>query len=105
MTDYLKWRAFFSCICSLLMFEPTVTSTLAGQPEYVRQSGPAFLSYPELVSLSDHDEMPPTLNSNLTALLTTAFVNNDAFYRRERRQLRFCRTHFGPQSDLGRSAI
>jgi len=105
MRDHLNWRAFFSCACWLLMFEAAFAPMLAGQPEYVRQSSPAFLSYPELVSISDHDEIPPTLNSKLIALLTTPFVNNEAFYRRGCRQLRFCRTHFGPQSDFGRSAI
>ncbi len=50
------------------MLEATVTAAPAGKTEYVRQSGPAFLSYRQLVSLSEHDEIPPTLNSGVKFL-------------------------------------
>ena len=84
MIDHLNWRVFLRFACSLLMLEAAITSALAGKIEYVRQSGPEFLSYPELVSLSEHDEIPPALNSKLTTLLITPFVNNEAFYRKAR---------------------
>ncbi len=82
--DHLKRRVFLLFACSLLMLEAAITSAPAGKNKYVHQSGPDFLSYPELVTLSDHDEIPPALNSKLTALLTTPFLNNEAFYRKAR---------------------
>ena len=84
MIDHLKWRVLLCFACPLLMLEAAGISTVPGETEYVRQSGPDFLSYPELVTLSEHDEIPPTLNLKLTALLTTPFVNNEAFYRKAR---------------------
>jgi len=41
----------------------------------------APISYQELLTLSEHEQIPPALNTRLTALLTTPFVNNEASYR------------------------
>ena len=76
----LKCRIFFCLACPLLGLEAAVLATAQEKSGYVRQSGPDFLSYAELVTLSEHEEIPSPLNSKLTALLTTPFVNNEAFY-------------------------
>lgn len=81
MIGYLKRLGLLCFLCSLLILEAPALSAPAGKTKYVRQSGPQFLSYPELVEVGEHDEIPPALNSKLTALLTTPFVNNEAFYR------------------------
>ena len=81
MMDHLKRRALFSFRTPAIDCRSRGRPTPAEKIEYVYQSGPNFLSYPELVLLSKHDEIAPTLNSKLTALLTTPFVNNEAFYR------------------------
>lgn len=80
----MNWRPFLFFACSLLVLEAAGTSAPAGKAKYVRQSGPQFLSYPELVEVGEHDEIPPALNSKLSALLTTPFVNNEAFYGKAR---------------------
>jgi endonuclease/exonuclease/phosphatase family metal-dependent hydrolase len=43
-----------------------------------------MLSYPELVTLGEQEPIPSDLQPKLTALLTTPFVNNEAFFRKAR---------------------
>ena len=69
-------------LCSGVLSLATVVVALAAAPDYVHKSGPTMLSYAELVTLSDQDEIPAELQPKLTALLTTPFVSNEAFYRK-----------------------
>src|SRR5205814_4512474 len=61
-------------------------SALLGQ-EYVRDSGPQFCSYDELVQLSLNKEMNPALEEKLRLLTTTPFVNNEAYFNGARPRL------------------
>src|ERR1700733_2165187 len=49
-------------------------------PEYIRTSQPSFLTYPELVALSQQEVIEPALAGKLNTLLTTPFVNNEAYF-------------------------
>src|SRR5271154_7233883 len=46
---------------------------------YTRTSQPAMLSYQELVALGE-ETVDPALNAKLHTLLTTPFVNNEAYF-------------------------
>jgi len=48
--------------------------------EYVRSSQPPLLSYQELVTLSEQEKIDPSLARKLDTLLTTPFVNNEAYF-------------------------
>jgi endonuclease/exonuclease/phosphatase family metal-dependent hydrolase len=56
------------------------TSSLRAQ-EYVRDSEPKLFSYDELVQLSLDQEMSPELAEKLRIVITTPFINNEAYYR------------------------
>ena len=56
----------------------TVAVPLQAQ-EYVRESGPALLSYNELVELGSDQEMSPELAEKLHLITTTPFINNEAY--------------------------
>ena len=78
-----KSRLTFRGTAILGLLIPGATFLVAAsQPDYIRESGPAFLSYKELLTLSEQDQIPPDLQKKLTALLTTPFVNNQAFFRK-----------------------
>ncbi len=47
--------------------------------EYTRNSQPAMLSYQELVALGE-ETVDPTLDAKLHTLLTTPFINNEAYF-------------------------
>jgi hypothetical protein len=51
-----------------------------GGSEYTRNSQPNLLTYPELVALSEQEAMEPALAAKLNTLLTTPFVNNEAYF-------------------------
>ena len=48
--------------------------------EYTRSSQPAMLSYQELVALGE-ETVDPTLDAKLHTLLTTPFINNEAYFK------------------------
>jgi hypothetical protein len=48
--------------------------------EYTRTSQPAMLSYPELVVLGEEEAVDPALAAKLHTLLTTPFINNEAYF-------------------------
>jgi endonuclease/exonuclease/phosphatase family metal-dependent hydrolase len=48
--------------------------------DYTRTSQPAMLSYQELVALYEQETVDPALAAKLHTLLTTPFVNNEAYY-------------------------
>ena len=50
------------------------------RPTYTRTSQPAMLSYQELVALGEQETVDPALAAKLHTLLTTPFVNNEAYY-------------------------
>jgi endonuclease/exonuclease/phosphatase family metal-dependent hydrolase len=47
---------------------------------YTRSSQPALLSYQELVSLGAQETVDPALAAKLHTLLTTPFINNEAYF-------------------------
>jgi endonuclease/exonuclease/phosphatase family metal-dependent hydrolase len=51
-----------------------------GEP-YVRLQEPALFSYDELVALAENGELDERLDQKLTAIRTTPFVSNEAYYR------------------------
>jgi hypothetical protein len=48
--------------------------------DYTRTSQPAMLSYQELVALGEQETVDPALAAKLHTLLTTPFVNNEAYF-------------------------
>ncbi len=48
--------------------------------DYTRSAEPAMFSYPELVALGEQETVEPALAAKLHTLLTTPFVNNEAYF-------------------------
>ncbi len=48
--------------------------------EYTRTSQPEMLTYQELVDLGEQETIEPTLSAKLHTLLTTPFINNEAYF-------------------------
>ena len=48
--------------------------------DYIRSSQPPLLNYKELVALGEQETVDPTLAEKLNTLLTTPFVNNEAYF-------------------------
>jgi endonuclease/exonuclease/phosphatase family metal-dependent hydrolase len=66
-----------------LLLTSAFSSTALAQnvtPEYIRTSQPSFLTYPELLVLSEQETIEPALAAKLNTLLTTPFVNNEAYF-------------------------
>ena len=52
---------------------------LCAQQSSLKTSGPALLTYDEIIQLYQHDVLPAPLSDKLQTLLTTPFVSNRAF--------------------------
>jgi endonuclease/exonuclease/phosphatase family metal-dependent hydrolase len=52
----------------------------AHQADYIRSSQPPLLTYQELVALDKEETLDPALAGKLHTLLTTPFVNNEAYF-------------------------
>ena len=48
--------------------------------DYTRSAGPPMFSYQELVALGEQEIIDPALAAKLHTLLTTPFVNNEAYF-------------------------
>ena len=48
--------------------------------DYTRNSQPPLLNYQELVTLSEEETVDPALAAKVQTLLTTPFVNNEAYF-------------------------
>ena len=48
--------------------------------DYVRSSQPPLLTYQELVTLGEQETVDPALANKLNTLLTTPFINNEAYF-------------------------
>ena len=48
--------------------------------DYTRSSQPELMSYQELVALGEQETMEPALAAKLHTLLTTPFINNEAYF-------------------------
>ena len=48
--------------------------------DYIRNSQPPLLTYQELVTLGEQETVDPALAAKLHTLLTTPFVNNEAYF-------------------------
>ena len=64
-----------SCLCFLI----TIAVPSLQAQQYVRESGPQFLSYDQLVQLGSEQEMRPELAEKLRLITTTPFINNEAY--------------------------
>ena len=51
-----------------------------GGDPYTRTSQPAMLNYQELVALGEQETVDPALAAKLHTLLTTPFINNEAYF-------------------------
>ncbi len=49
--------------------------------DYIRSSQPPLLNYKELVALGEQETVDPALAKKLNTLLTTPFVNNEAYFK------------------------
>ena len=47
---------------------------------YIRSSQPSLLNYQELVALGEQETVDPALAKKLNTLLTTPFINNEAYF-------------------------
>jgi endonuclease/exonuclease/phosphatase family metal-dependent hydrolase len=56
------------------------TANEPSEPAITRSSQPSLLSYTELVALGEKEEVDPALQGKLDQLLTTPFVNNEAYF-------------------------
>jgi endonuclease/exonuclease/phosphatase family metal-dependent hydrolase len=50
------------------------------EADYIRSSQPPLLSYGDLVTLSQQETVNPALTAKLQTLLTTPFINNEAYF-------------------------
>lgn len=67
----------------LLLVLILCSSATAQKPRsanYIRSSQPPLLNYQELVALGEHETVDPALAKKLNTLLTTPFVNNEAYF-------------------------
>jgi endonuclease/exonuclease/phosphatase family metal-dependent hydrolase len=66
----------------LLLLLVTLGSPASAQNDqtYTRSSQPPLLSYPELVTLGKEETVDPALAAKVQTLLTTPFVNNEAYF-------------------------
>ncbi len=49
-------------------------------PDYIHSSQPPLLTYQELVALGEQETVDPALAAKMQTLLTTPFVNNEAYF-------------------------
>jgi endonuclease/exonuclease/phosphatase family metal-dependent hydrolase len=63
----------------LAIFVILIGSKLLNAQDYVRSSEPQLFSYDELVQLSLEQQMSPQLAEKLQLLMTTPFINNEAY--------------------------
>ena len=59
----------------------SVASAQNDRADYIRSSQPPLFNYRELVALGEQDNVDPRLAAKLHTLLTTPFVNNEAYFR------------------------
>ena len=63
-----------------LILCPFASAQNGGGDRYTRTSQPAMLNYQELVALGQQETVDPALAAKLHTLLTTPFINNEAYY-------------------------
>jgi len=68
----------------VLLLAVIFCSTASAQKEqganYIRSSQPPLFSYKELVALGEQETVDPALTQKLNTLLTTPFINNEAYF-------------------------
>jgi len=69
----------FAVLLSLILCCAGFAQDGAGA-DYTRNSQPAMMSYPELVALGEQETVEPALAAKLHTLLTTPFINNEAYF-------------------------
>src|SRR5947209_7659724 len=68
------------CCCIPALMDAAATQQPA--PRFTRESGAEVFSYSELLTLGSNEPLSPALSKKLSKLLTTPFVNNEAYYRK-----------------------
>src|SRR5580700_3051272 len=63
-----------------LIWTSTASAQNAPQADYIRSSQPPLLNYQELVTLGEQETVDTALAAKLHTLLTTPFVNNEAYF-------------------------
>jgi endonuclease/exonuclease/phosphatase family metal-dependent hydrolase len=63
-----------------LIWTSTASPQNAPPADYIRSSQPPLLNYQELVTLGEQETVDPALAAKLHTLLTTPFVNNEAYF-------------------------
>jgi len=66
-------------LLALILSSPASAQNEPG-PDYARSSQPPLLNYQELVALGEEETVDPALADKLNTLLTTPFVNNQAYF-------------------------
>jgi endonuclease/exonuclease/phosphatase family metal-dependent hydrolase len=67
-------------LCLSLMLCFFASAQDKSDADYTRTSEPAMLTYQELVALGEQETVDPALAAKLHTLLTTPFVNNEAYF-------------------------
>jgi endonuclease/exonuclease/phosphatase family metal-dependent hydrolase len=67
-------------IVLLLMVTSCLSASAQNDQTYTRSSQPPLLSYQELVTLGKEETVDPALAAKVQTLLTTPFVNNEAYF-------------------------
>jgi endonuclease/exonuclease/phosphatase family metal-dependent hydrolase len=64
----------------LLPLYPKASVKADQTPDYIHSSQPPLLTYQELVTLGEQETIDPALAAKMQTLLTTPFVNNEAYF-------------------------
>ena len=64
----------------ILILCPFASAQNGGGNPYTRTSQPAMLNYQELAALGEQETVDPALAAKLHTLLTTPFINNEAYF-------------------------
>jgi endonuclease/exonuclease/phosphatase family metal-dependent hydrolase len=79
-----KYSSVGVTLAAVLIMAVVPCSSASGQndhgTEYIRSSQPPLFNYQELVTLSEEEPVDPSLAEKLNTLLTTPFVNNEAYF-------------------------
>jgi hypothetical protein len=67
-------------LCLTLIMCSRASAQTRTDADYTRSSQPPLMSYQELVTLGEQETVDPALTAKLHTLLTTPFVNNEAYF-------------------------
>lgn len=80
----IRRGAIVAAVALVLLLAQSLCPVTSAQKEhgadYIRNSQPPLLTYQELVDLGEQETIEPALADKLNTLLTTPFVNNEAYF-------------------------